>query len=151
MYLSEEVTPCTCFCSHINSNWYHCIIVEYFSYYLLPLPSVKKKCIKVMGYEASMSLLLTAAILCRFIKQSFKDIPGIDHGAASDVMYAVLFICRLLMISKDRLGGSTPEWRRLSGQSSALTWHDRERKHHKIRIFNYYNDFKLHYGYPNTK
>lgn len=74
-----------------------------------------------MRYEASMSLLHTAAILCRFIKQSFKDIPGIDHGAASDVMYAVLFICRLLMISKDRLGGSTPEWRRLSGQSSALT------------------------------
>lgn len=52
-----------------------------------------------------------------FIKQSFKDIPGIDHGAASDVMYAVLFICRLLMISKDRLGGTTPERRRLSAEA----------------------------------
>lgn len=61
-----------------------------------------------MGYEAFIAQLHRAATLCRFIKQSFKDIPGIDHGAASDVMYAVLFICRLLMISKDRLGGTTP-------------------------------------------
>lgn len=74
-------------------------------------------CAEVMGYEAFMLRLHTTAILCRFIKQSFKDIPGIDHGAASDVMYAVLFICRLLMISKDRLGGTAPEWRRLSGGS----------------------------------
>lgn len=78
---------------------------------------MKENCIKVMGYEASMPWLHTTAVLWRFIKQSFKDIPGIDHGAASDVMYAVLFICRLLMISKDRLGGTAPEWRRLSGES----------------------------------
>lgn len=55
----------------------------------------------------------TTAILLSFIKQSFKDIPGIDQGAASDVMYAVLFICRLLMISGGRLGGTAPERRRL--------------------------------------
>lgn len=59
----------------------------------------------------------TTALLCGFVKQSFKDILGIDHGAASDVMYAVLFICRLLMISKDRLGGTAPERSRLSAES----------------------------------
>lgn len=59
----------------------------------------------------------TMAILFRFIKQSFKDIPGIDQGAASDVMYAVLFICRLLMISKGRLGGTAPERTRLHAET----------------------------------
>lgn len=59
----------------------------------------------------------TTAILLRFIKQSFKDIPGIDQGAASDVMYAVLFICRLLMISGGRLGGTAPERTRLCAES----------------------------------
>lgn len=59
----------------------------------------------------------TTAILLRFIKQSFKDIPGIDQGAASDVMYAVLFICRLLMISRGRLGGTAPERTRLYAES----------------------------------
>lgn len=52
-------------------------------------------------------------MLFGFIKQSFKDIPGIDQGAASDVMYAVLFICRLLMISEGRLGGTAPEKTRM--------------------------------------
>lgn len=59
----------------------------------------------------------TTATLLRFIKQSFKDIPGIDQGAASDVMYAVLFICRLLMISGGRLGGTAPERTRLYAES----------------------------------
>lgn len=59
----------------------------------------------------------TTAVLLRFIKQSFKDIPGIDQGAASDVMYAVLFICRLLMISGGRLGGTAPERTRLYAES----------------------------------
>ena len=59
----------------------------------------------------------TTARLLRFIKQSFKDIPGIDQGAASDVMYAVLFICRLLMISEGRLGGTAPERTRLYAET----------------------------------
>lgn len=56
-------------------------------------------------------------MLFGFIKQSFKDIPGIDQGAASDVMYAVLFICRLLMISEGRLGGTAPEKTRLHSET----------------------------------
>lgn len=70
-----------------------------------------------VDYVASMTWLSTTATVLRFIKQRFKDIPGIDHGAASDVMYAVLFICRLLMISTDRLGGTATEGSKLSGES----------------------------------
>lgn len=59
----------------------------------------------------------TTAVLFGFVKRSFKDIPGIDQGAASDVMYAVLFICRLLMISEGRLGGTAPERTRLHAET----------------------------------